>query len=86
VIKLAAWARTPEDVARLFDLTLRNRRSNLVTIAMGTRGSISRLMFPLAGSLLTYTSVSPSDGQLPLKELVQGLRLWYPRYRERVKN
>ena len=80
VIKLATWARTPEDVARLFDLTLRHRRRNLVTVAMGTRGSISRLLFPLAGSLLTYTSVSPSDGQLPLKELVQGLRLWYPKY------
>jgi len=49
-----------------------------VVIAMGALGSISRLTFPLAGSLLTYTSLSPFDGQIPLDVLVAHLRLYYP--------
>lgn len=86
IIKIAAFAQNENDVIRLFEFTSRNKDKKLVTIAMGAKGSISRLMFPLAGSLMTYTSVAPSGGQIPLGELIQDLRLYYPRFNEEVVN
>ena len=74
VVKVATLARSADDVLRLLRLTLRHRTAPLVTIALGPRGAISRILFPLLGSVLTYTSLSPSHGQLPLKQLVDGLR------------
>lgn len=73
IIKVATWARTDEDIVRLLALTVRHRRRGVVTIAMGSRGAVSRIVFPLLGSLLTYTSPLPSDGQWPLPRLVRGL-------------
>ena len=78
LIKVATMARGPEDMMRLLELTLTHRASHLVTIAMGPQGSISRVLFPLAGSLLTYTHRKPSHGQLPLPELVRLLRCCAP--------
>ncbi len=86
IIKIAVLAKNESDVVRLFQFTVAHRQKNLVTIAMGNIGSISRLVFPLAGSLMTYTSVSPSDGQIEAKRLIEDLRLYYPRYNEAVIN
>lgn len=86
IIKIAAFAKNENDVIRLLEFTSRNKDKKLVTIAMGATGSISRLVFPLAGSLMTYTSVSPTGGQVPLRELIQGLRLYYPKFNEEVVN
>lgn len=82
IVKIAAFAQHERDVLRLLQFTMAHRPQHLVTIAMGPRGSISRLVFPLAGSLLTYTSVSPSHGQIDAKRLIEDLRFYYPRYRE----
>ena len=84
IIKIAVRANDEGDVARLLGFTLTHRGKNLVTISMGSIGSISRLLFPLAGSVMTYTSVTPSDGQIPAGRLIEGLRLYYPRYNESV--
>ena len=51
-----------------------------VVIAMGATGSVSRLLLPLAGSLLTYTNLTPSLGQIPLDRLIDDLRFYYPAY------
>lgn len=75
VVKIAAMAKNQDDVARLFMFTQDNRRRNLITISMGPAGSVSRVVFFLAGSLLTYTSASPTDGQIPLERLVRNLKL-----------
>ena len=83
LIKIAARARKTADVVRLLEFTLRHPERPLVTIAMGPEGTISRLVFPLAGSRLTYTSLSVRDGQLPLPALVEGLRLCDPARRPR---
>jgi len=80
VVKIATMARGPEDVMRLLEFTLAHRRRRLVTIAMGTAGSCSRLVFPLIGSLLTYTHYAPSHGQLPLRELAAFLRRYAPAF------
>ena len=82
VIKVATLAKNERDVVRLLQFTAAHRRKNLVTIAMGNIGSVSRLLFPLVGSLLTYTNVSPSDGQIPAKRLIEDLRFYCPRYHE----
>ena len=82
VTKIAAHARTQEDVLRLFRFTEEYRSRNVVTMAMGAIGSVSRLIFPLAGSLLTYTNVTPSHGQISLQRLIDDLRFYYPAYNE----
>ena len=84
IVKIATVAENQADVIRLFQFTLKNRAKNIVTISMGETGSISRLVFPLAGSLMTYTSVAPSDGQIPVGELVQHIRLYYPSFNEEL--
>lgn len=86
IIKIATFAQKESDVIRLLEFTSRYKDKKLVTISMGAKGSISRIMFPLVGSLLTYTSVTPSGGQVPLSDLVQGLRLYYPRFNEEAIN
>jgi 3-dehydroquinate dehydratase-1 len=80
VIKIAAMARGEDDVVRLLEFTLAHRRQRLVAVAMGAPGSVSRLIFPLAGSLLTYTHYTPSYGQLPLRELVTFFRRYSPAF------
>lgn len=78
VFKVAATPKTAADVVRLLEFTLQHRHDNIVIIAMGNLGAISRLVFPLAGSLLTYTNVKPSLGQIPLRELAADLKRFYP--------
>ncbi len=78
IVKIAATPRLAADVIRLFEFTDKHRRDHIVVIAMGGLGSISRLLFPLAGSLLTYTNVTPSVGQVPLRQFAEHLKLYYP--------
>ena len=79
IVKIAAWARTMEDVIRLARWTLENKARNLITISLGGLGSISRLLFPLLGSLITYAYIRKpiAPGQIPLEELREHLRLYY---------
>ena len=86
IIKVATLAQSESDVLRLLQFTMAHRHQNIVTVSMGGIGSLSRLLFPLAGSLLTYTSVSPSDGQIDAKRLIEDLRFYYPRYNEELIN
>jgi len=49
-------------------------------MAMGPVGALSRLFYPAAGSLLTYSSVGEptAPGQIPLRELALLLTRFYP--------
>jgi len=87
VVKIAVRARKADDVNRLMKFTMRNRASNLITISLGKAGSISRLLFPMAGSLITYAYITkPSGpGQTPLKDLRRHLRMHYPQCRRSTK-
>ncbi|MFH1504256.1 MAG: type I 3-dehydroquinate dehydratase [Candidatus Omnitrophota bacterium] len=71
IVKIAALAKNQDDIIRLLELTLDCRDKNLITIAMGKKGAISRVLFPLAGSLLTYSCIGKplASGQIPLDEL-----------------
>ncbi|TAN59614.1 type I 3-dehydroquinate dehydratase [bacterium] len=82
IVKIAAKANREEDVARLMRFTMENKSKNMITISLGEIGSISRLIFPGFGSLITYAYISrPSGlGQRTLRELREHLRIYYPGY------
>ena len=84
IIKLAVHANCKQDVVRLLAFTVTYRHQNLVTISMGSVGSVSRLLFPLVGSLMTYTSLSPAHGQIPAKRLIDEMSLYSSRYHEEL--
>jgi 3-dehydroquinate dehydratase I len=81
VVKIAAMARSADDVARLMAFCRANRTPT-IAIAMGEYGAISRVLAPVFGSLFSYTFVSDAvaPGQLPLDDLVREFRRYYPGY------
>lgn len=81
IIKLATMAKSSADVARLMAFTSATKK-NLVTIAMGDSGKVSRVIAPLFGSLFTYGFVTKSvaPGQIPVKELIEEMRKYYPEF------
>jgi len=87
IIKIAAMAHNRQDVVRLMEFTAA-KRNNLVTIAMGNYGAISRVLAPVFGSLFTYGFVKKSvaPGQLSLHKLVEELRLYYPGFNSKFRN
>lgn len=86
IVKIAAQANSIEDVNQLMMFTLKHKDDNVITMSLGSIGSISRLTFPSVGSLLTYSYVGqPSaPGQIPLERLQQDLRLYYPKYNQHL--
>lgn len=80
LVKIAVKANKAEDLNRLMRWTIENRSKNIITISLGEIGSISRLIFPGLGSLITYAYINkPSGlGQRPLDELRGHLRTYYP--------
>jgi len=84
LVKIAVKANRPEDLTRLLQFTIENKTKNLITISLGEIGSISRLVFPGLGSLITYAYVSrPSGlGQRSFEELKEHLRIYYPQYNQ----
>lgn len=81
IVKIATLARHRHDVVRLMEFTAASNK-NLVTIAMGELGNISRVLAPVFGSLFTYGFVknSVAPGQLEVGKLVEELRLFYPAF------
>lgn len=84
IVKIATKANSLDDVNRLMQFTVRHKKHNVITMSLGSVGSISRLTFPSAGSLLTYSYVGqPSaPGQIPLDVLQEHLRLYYSEYNQ----
>ncbi|MDX2166963.1 MAG: type I 3-dehydroquinate dehydratase [Deltaproteobacteria bacterium] len=81
VVKIAAAAHGPDDLARLCDL-LRADGPPRIVIGMGAEGAASRVFFPLVGSLLTYSFVGEptAPGQLALADLYDSLRHYSPSF------
>jgi len=84
IVKIAMQARTKDDVKRLMAFTLKHAADNVVTMSLGSVGSMSRLMLPAMGSLLTYSYLSKESapGQIHLSRLQEDLRFYYPEYNE----
>ena len=85
IVKIAAHANSIDDMNRLLQFTLKHKNDSIITMSLGNLGSISRLLFPLAGSLLTYSCIlAPcAPGQLPAKLLADHLRIYSPRYKSK---
>lgn len=68
IVKIATLSRDKKDFIRLASLMAQH--DNIIAIAMGRLGTATRILFPILGSLLTYSSVTKSSapGQLSLKD------------------
>jgi 3-dehydroquinate dehydratase-1 len=78
ICKLATQVQSSADVLRLFELLERQAQKNIAVIGLGKLGRITRVAFPLFGSLLTYGFVDRplADGQLHVQQLHDQLRLF----------
>ena len=83
IVKVATFAKDYRDIQRLARFTVANASQNIVTIAMGEIGALSRLFFPALGSLLTYASFGGkiAPGQIDCKELSRLIKRFYPKGR-----
>lgn len=80
IIKIACFARKIYNVQKLLELTIKHsKRIPLVSLSLGRVGSISRIAFPLAGSIFTYTYIDRqfAPGQIPLKMLKEEIKRYY---------
>lgn len=84
VVKLSAFAHSPEDIQRLAAFTIDQAELGLIVIGMGAHGSVSRVFFPALGSKLTYAHHGNwvVSGQLDFEETFQELRRFYPTFNE----
>jgi 3-dehydroquinate dehydratase-1 len=80
IVKLAVTAQSSYDVDRLLGILRTHRDKNLIVIALGPYGVMSRVFFPLVGSLITYAYLNAANapGQLALAELVSELCRYSP--------
>jgi 3-dehydroquinate dehydratase-1 len=72
ITKIAAFANSADDIARLMCLTLKHSREHpLVTISLGDLGTISRTIAPLFGSCLSYGYIAEpvAPGQMSVSSL-----------------
>jgi len=81
IVKIATRAFDSADVRTLADFTIKNSAKNLITIAMGAQGTLSRIFFPVLGSLVTYASLgqATAPGQLDTKTTAKLLKIFYPK-------
>lgn len=82
VVKIAAYAAAQADLDRLLDLLRARRSAGAIVIGMGPRGAVSRVLFPILGSLITYGFLHAANapGQVPLEELYDELRRYSPEF------
>lgn len=80
VLKVAAHCEHPEDLLRLALFTRSAAPKPVVIIGMGDVGSVSRVLFPAFGSLLTYTfyGEASAPGQLNWIDTLKYLDAFYP--------
>ncbi len=84
IVKIATMALNRTDIQTLAAFTIANSGKNLITIAMGTQGVISRIFFPSLGSLMTYASLGEptAPGQLHYDMTFDLLRILYPKFNQ----
>ena len=77
VVKIAATVRDARDLARLFALPAQ-ARGPICVLGMGSRGEISRVALPCAGSCLAYGALgkATAPGQWRCRDLAKELARW----------
>lgn len=85
IVKIAVTANSKEDLSRLISFTIRNRDKGIITISQGSIGTISRIVTPILGSLMTYgyIDVPSAKGQLSAFEISKYLSLFDSEYNDR---
>jgi 3-dehydroquinate dehydratase I len=80
IVKIAAKARSFDDVMTMLAFTHRHRKHDLITMCLGPLGAISRLVLPAAGSRYTYTFLNKptAAGQVDVGTLKSHLKAYYP--------
>jgi len=78
IVKIAAKARSFDDVMTMLAFTHHHRKHPLITMSLGS--AISRLVGPMAGSMYTYTFLNKptAPGQVDIKTLVSHLKFYDP--------
>ncbi len=78
IVKYAFKSNSFEDVAKILYITHKNRYKNIVAIAMGDIGKISRVAGFVFGSLITYTYIGESfaPGQIEINKLKELLEFF----------
>ena len=80
VVKVAAHCTCPEDVRCLAQFTLECAPTPVIAIGMGPYGTLSRIFFPVLGSLMNYTFIDTeaAPGQLNYQDTLKYLDVFYP--------
>ncbi|MDE1920254.1 MAG: type I 3-dehydroquinate dehydratase [Candidatus Omnitrophica bacterium] len=78
-VKIAAKAGSFDDVMALLAFTRRHRKLNMITMSLGRKGALSRVLFPAAGSRYTYTFLNKpaAEGQIDFPTLKSHLKVYY---------
>lgn len=77
IAKVACQARTWEDNLTIFELVryARQQRRDIIALAMGAKGRLSRALTPLLGAYLTFAALAPgresAPGQMTPTEIQQ---------------
>lgn len=84
ITKISALALSGKDIQVLGNFTILNNSKNIISIAMGAEGALSRIFFPALGSLMTYACIgkSTAPGQLDYATTMDLLRQFYPKYNQ----
>ncbi|MDQ6996970.1 MAG: type I 3-dehydroquinate dehydratase [Mariprofundus sp.] len=84
IVKIACTVLSQSDIQKLARLTIDCASENIIIIAMGPKGLVSRLLFPALGSLMTfaYAERPTASGQLRIDKTIEMLRLFYPEFNE----
>ena len=71
IVKIATNAVNTDDLRSMTRLTLDYYQEGLITICMGKKGLITRVFFPIIGSLFTFASIGTptAPGQVSAVEL-----------------
>ncbi|MBF0504137.1 MAG: type I 3-dehydroquinate dehydratase [Candidatus Omnitrophica bacterium] len=79
IVKIAAFAKSWDDVMDMIAFTHQHRKHPLITISLGPLGAVSRLILPAAGSLYTYTFLRKPTalGQLDVRKLQSHLKCYH---------
>jgi 3-dehydroquinate dehydratase-1 len=79
IVKIAALARSREDVVRLLAFT-HSCTIPIVAFSMGEYGSISRVLSMMFGSLYSYGFIKKANapGQIHIRKLIEEVRRYYP--------
>ncbi len=72
IVKIATMVNTVDELTRLIEFTLMHRNDDIVTLGMGDRGRITRILNPVIGSLITFGTIkrSSAPGQLSVDEII----------------